>query len=188
MRQQSRLQRVVHVLRRCGLPHGRALLRLARGGLTCGAQRGAGERYGASVPVEKALGEAGECVLAYEMNGEPIPRDHGYPVRAVVPGHVAARSVKWVEKVIVSSDESDSHWQQHDYKGFCPGAQHRVLPPPSRSRRCRAGEVNAADGGDEIQRACMRLCRACKHGNFARCRRGLRPASVHHVRIHDVQT
>jgi len=146
MRQQSRLQRVVHVLRRCGLPHGRALLSLARGGLTCGAQRGAGERYGASVPVEKALGEAGECVLAYEMNGEPIPRDHGYPVRAVVPGHVAARSVKWVEKVIVSSDESDSHWQQHDYKGFCPGAQQRVLPPPSRSRRCRAGDVNAADG------------------------------------------
>eukprot|EP00892_Ulva_mutabilis_P010675 jgi/Ulvmu1/7980/UM004_0213.1 len=79
-----------------------------------------GERYGASVPLEKALSDAGECVLAYEMNGEPIPRDHGYPVRAVVPGHVAARSVKWVEKVIVSSDESDSHWQQHDYKGFCP--------------------------------------------------------------------
>lgn len=93
------------------------------------------------MPIEKALGDAGECVLAYEMNGEAIPRDHGFPVRAVVPGHVAARSVKWVEKVIVSSDESDSHWQQHDYKAFCPGAaafsvqgmQERVYRAKSRS-------------------------------------------------------
>lgn len=54
------------------------------------------------------------------MNGGPIPRDHGFPVRALVPGVVAARSVKWVEKVVISADESDSHWQQHDYKGFCP--------------------------------------------------------------------
>jgi hypothetical protein len=81
-----------------------------------------GERYGASVPISKAVNEDGECILAYEMNGAPIPRDHGFPVRAVIPGHVAARSVKWLEKVIVSEDESDSHWQQHDYKAFCPGA------------------------------------------------------------------
>lgn len=56
------------------------------------------------------------------MNGGAIPRDHGFPLRVVVPGHVAARQVKWVEKIIVSADESDSHWQQEDYKGFCPGA------------------------------------------------------------------
>ena len=55
------------------------------------------------------------------MNGKPIPRDHGFPVRAVIPGHVAARSVKWLDKIIVSDEESDSHWQQRDYKGFCPG-------------------------------------------------------------------
>jgi sulfite oxidase len=60
-------------------------------------------------------------LLAYEMNGQPIPREHGFPVRAVIPGHVAARCVKWVEKVAVSDSESASHWQQHDYKGFCPG-------------------------------------------------------------------
>jgi sulfite oxidase len=90
------------------------------------ATRGAaGERFGASVPIQKALADEGDVVLAYEMNGELIPRDHGYPLRAVIPGHVAARSVKWLEKVIVSDEESESHWQQRDYKGFCPGA--RVL-------------------------------------------------------------
>ncbi len=45
-----------------------------------------GERYGASVPIEKAMDPRGDCLLALEMNGEPLPRDHGYPVRVLVPG------------------------------------------------------------------------------------------------------
>lgn len=52
--------------------------------------------YGASIPIEKALDPHGDVILAYEMNGEPIPRDHGYPVRVVVPGVVGARNVKWL--------------------------------------------------------------------------------------------
>lgn len=47
-------------------------------------------------------------------------RDHGYPLRAVVPGVVGARNVKWVGRIHVSSSESDSHWQRNDYKGFGP--------------------------------------------------------------------
>lgn len=35
-------------------------------------------------------------LLAYEMNGAPIPRDHGGPLRAIVPGVVGARNVKWL--------------------------------------------------------------------------------------------
>lgn len=54
--------------------------------------------YGASIPVEKALDPHGEVILAYEMNGEPIPRDHGYPIRVIVPGVVGARNVKWLGK------------------------------------------------------------------------------------------
>jgi hypothetical protein len=90
----------------------------------------AGERYAASVPIQKVLAEDGDVLLAYEMNGVGIPEDHGFPLRAVIPGHVAARSVKWLEKVIISDEESDSHWQQRDYKGFCPGV------PPSRLCNC----------------------------------------------------
>ncbi|KAJ3193166.1 hypothetical protein HK101_005321 [Irineochytrium annulatum] len=78
------------------------------------------EGYGASVPLVKVLNPFADVVLAYEMNGEPLPRDHGYPLRAVVPGHVAARSVKWLQKISVSDEESMSHWQRKDYKGFGP--------------------------------------------------------------------
>ena len=78
--------------------------------------------YGASIPTYKAINRDGEVVLALKMNGKPLIRDHGFPVRVVIPGHVAARSVKWVNKIILSNEESKSHWQQNDYKGFSPSA------------------------------------------------------------------
>lgn len=80
-----------------------------------------GTTYGASIPLNKAVSEEGDVLLAYEMNGEDLPADHGYPVRVVVPGTVGARNVKWVARVTVSAEESGSHWQQNDYKGFSPG-------------------------------------------------------------------
>ncbi|CAH1281600.1 unnamed protein product [Diabrotica balteata] len=79
-----------------------------------------GKTYGASIPIWKALDRRGDVLLAYEMNGVPIPRDHGFPVRVIVPGIVGARNVKWLGKILVSENESDSHWQQNDYKGFSP--------------------------------------------------------------------
>ncbi|KAL2890507.1 oxidoreductase molybdopterin binding domain-containing protein [Ceratocystis lukuohia] len=78
------------------------------------------EAYGASIPMSVAIDPRGDVLLAYEMNGEPIPRDHGYPLRALVPGHVAARSVKWLNKIVLSDEESFSQWQRKDYKSFGP--------------------------------------------------------------------
>ncbi|XP_059611744.1 sulfite oxidase, mitochondrial isoform X2 [Phlebotomus argentipes] len=76
--------------------------------------------YAASIPLAKAMDPRGDVLLAYEMNGQPLSKDHGFPVRAIVPGTVGARNVKWLGRVYVSSEESDSHWQQKDYKGFSP--------------------------------------------------------------------
>ncbi|KAF6831316.1 Sulfite oxidase 2 [Colletotrichum musicola] len=78
------------------------------------------EAYGASIPIEAALDPRGDVLLAYSMNGKPLPRDHGFPLRALVPGHVAARSVKWLSQITVSDEESHSQWQRKDYKSFGP--------------------------------------------------------------------
>ncbi len=79
-----------------------------------------GSNYGASIPIATALNPASQVLLAYKMNGEDIPMDHGYPIRVIVPGTVGARSVKWLSRVVLSDEESHSLWQRRDYKLFPP--------------------------------------------------------------------
>ena len=78
------------------------------------------EAYGASIPITSALDPRGDVLLAFRMNDEPLPRDHGFPVRVIVPGHVAARCVKWLKKIVISDEESHTSWQRKDYKCFGP--------------------------------------------------------------------
>lgn len=78
------------------------------------------EAYGASIPIKKAIDPEGDVLLAYSMNGKPLPPDHGFPLRAIIPGHVAARSVKWLSEITLSEEESQSQWQRRDYKCFGP--------------------------------------------------------------------
>ncbi|CAF3150800.1 unnamed protein product [Rotaria sp. Silwood2] len=75
--------------------------------------------YGTSIPMEKALSD--DVLIVYEMNNETLTRDHGYPLRILVPGTIGARSVKWLNRIIVSDKEADSHWQKFDYK-FLPSS------------------------------------------------------------------
>ena len=76
----------------------------------------------ASIPAEKATDPRGDVLLAWEMNGAPIPPHHGYPLRCVVPGVVGVRSVKWLTSVAASGEEATGPWQRGmAYKGFAPG-------------------------------------------------------------------
>lgn len=55
------------------------------------------------LPVEKALHP--DTLLAYALNGEPLPKDHGYPLRAIVPGWVGSSSIKWLGTIQVSAEK-----------------------------------------------------------------------------------
>ena len=74
--------------------------------------------YGASIPMFKAVSP--EVLLAYAMNGEPLAPEHGFPLRAVVPGYAGVRSPKWLAAVTVQDEPSANHMQRRDYK---------LLPP-----------------------------------------------------------
>ena len=64
-----------------------------------------------SIPIEKALNPFGDVMLAYEMNNEDISRDHGYPLRLIVPGYVGIRNLKWIKKIDICDTEADGPWQ-----------------------------------------------------------------------------
>jgi DMSO/TMAO reductase YedYZ molybdopterin-dependent catalytic subunit len=64
---------------------------------------GSGEWAGMAarpMPVDRALAE--DTLLVYGMNGQPLPADHGFPIRALVPGWIGPASVKWVGRIEVS--------------------------------------------------------------------------------------
>lgn len=76
----------------------------------------------ASVPAWRVLSPRSDALLAYEMNGEALPAHHGAPLRAVVPGVVGVRSVKWVTSVRLQREEAEGPWQRGmAYKAFPPG-------------------------------------------------------------------
>jgi sulfite oxidase len=70
--------------------------------------------FGGSVDLEKALSP--EVLLATRLNGEPLPPDHGFPLRAVVPGWTGARSVKWLGRIIVAEVTSENYFQAKAYR------------------------------------------------------------------------
>ncbi|MFD3491948.1 sulfite oxidase [Streptomyces sp. NPDC058690] len=69
------------------------------------------------LPVAKALDDV---ILAYEMNGEPLPPDHGYPVRLIVPSWVGIANIKWVGDIEVSAEPLLSPWNTGLYRLFGP--------------------------------------------------------------------
>ena len=74
------------------------------------------DTYYGSVPLEHVINPTNDVLLATHMNGDPMPADHGYPVRVLLPGIVGARNVKWLEKIVVREGEGDSPWNNWYYK------------------------------------------------------------------------
>jgi DMSO/TMAO reductase YedYZ molybdopterin-dependent catalytic subunit len=69
------------------------------------------------LPVQKALRDA---ILAFEMNGVPLPPDHGFPVRLIVPSWVGISSIKWVGQIEVADTALFSPWNTQLYRLFGP--------------------------------------------------------------------
>lgn len=75
-------------------------------------------RFGAMIPLEKAM--RAESLVAIEMNGAPLTPSHGAPARALIPGYIGARSVKWVGAITVADVPFDNYFSAKDYKYFAP--------------------------------------------------------------------
>jgi DMSO/TMAO reductase YedYZ molybdopterin-dependent catalytic subunit len=111
--------------------------------------------YERSLPLEEAMRE--ELILAYEMNGQPLPPQHGFPLRLLVPEWYGMASVKWLKSITAISEPFEGVQQAIAYRyrkseddrgrQLTRKYPHAVMVPPgipdflTRTRRLRAGRV-----------------------------------------------
>lgn len=96
-----------------------------------GADSGEGDdlpgntHFARGIPLEKAADAS--TVLAYEMNGSPLPADHGFPLRALVGGWYGMDSVKWLNRVQISDQPFQGYFQQKHYVALRANGERRVI-------------------------------------------------------------
>ncbi|KAL2021895.1 hypothetical protein VTK56DRAFT_6490 [Thermocarpiscus australiensis] len=88
--------------------------------------------YETSIPFEYAMDPSNDVLLAMEMNDLPLPPDHGYPVRLMIPGYIGGRCVKWLRRIWISDHENQSYYHIWD---------NRVLPSFVTSKEGKFAEV-----------------------------------------------
>jgi DMSO/TMAO reductase YedYZ molybdopterin-dependent catalytic subunit len=101
--------------------------------------------YCRSLPLDKARGGV---LLAYEMNGEPLPTTHGFPVRAIVPGWYAMASVKWLRRIIVTNRRFNGFYQSLDYTFWDRSGPLPTLAPISELQT--KAEIARPESGETI--------------------------------------
>ncbi len=80
------------------------------------------DNYTDSIPIDKALDPT--TLLVYEMNGETLPKNHGFPLRAVVPGIYGMKNTKWIEALEVVDHDYRGYWMR---RGWSDVATYRTL-------------------------------------------------------------
>lgn len=65
--------------------------------------------YTTSIPLDRALRD--EVILAWEMNGEPLPSKHGFPLRLINPGHYGQKMPKWITRIELIDEVHLGYWE-----------------------------------------------------------------------------
>ena len=99
--------------------------------------------YHTAIPLEEAM-EA-ETLLAYEMNGVPLPTEHGFPIRLLNPGNYGTKNPKWIVNIQLAA-EHESYWEK---RGWDPIAQVKLatmIGTPSEGEEITGGKVYTVSG------------------------------------------
>ncbi|MBO0689069.1 MAG: molybdopterin-dependent oxidoreductase, partial [Candidatus Dormibacteraeota bacterium] len=83
-------------------------------------------------------------LVAYLLDGQPLPDAHGYPARVLVPGHYGMRGPKWLEQITLAQDREDGYWEQ---QGWNPDVEVRTtsrIDEPADGAGLRRGLVTVA--------------------------------------------
>ncbi len=113
-------------------------------------------KFARSIPVSKAHTAV---LLAYKMNDADLPPQHGFPLRAIVPGWYAMASIKWLQRIIVTDKRFTGYYQTMDYAYWARRGDIAELVPITEVQikaevaRPAAGEIVPADSNVHVHGA-----------------------------------
>lgn len=110
-------------------------------------------RFARSVPLSKARGDV---LLVYKMNGVDLPPEHGFPVRAIVPGWFAVASIKWLQRIIVTDRSFNGYYQTLDYAFWKRNGENAELVP-LQEMQVKAEISRPAEGETVAANSCVRV-------------------------------
>jgi DMSO/TMAO reductase YedYZ molybdopterin-dependent catalytic subunit len=91
------------------------------------------DNYTDTIPLEKALEP--NTLIAFEMNGVPLPHQHGYPARVVVPGYFGEKHVKWLTRIELTTGEAKGFYETQGWgPDFIVPTRSRIDVPDHESR------------------------------------------------------
>ena len=99
--------------------------------------------YHTAIPLEKAMRE--ETLLAYEMNGEPLPTEHGFPVRLLNPGHYGTKNPKWIINIQLAK-EHESYWEKRGWDPIANVKLATMIGTPSEGEEIPGGKIYTVSG------------------------------------------
>jgi DMSO/TMAO reductase YedYZ molybdopterin-dependent catalytic subunit len=136
---------------------GEVILEGADGGMLEDPKSPAGElKFARSLPLAKAREDV---LLAYKMNDADLPPEHGFPLRAIVPGRYAMASIKWLTRIIVTDRPFTGYYQTMDYAYWTRRGEIAQLVPLSEMQvkaeiaRPSEGEIVAANSNVRVHGA-----------------------------------
>ena len=99
--------------------------------------------YHTAIPLEEAMET--DTLLAYEMNGVPLPTEHGFPIRLLNPGNYGTKNPKWIVNIQLAT-EHESYWEK---RGWDPIAQVKLaamIGTPSEGEKITGGKTYTVSG------------------------------------------
>jgi len=96
------------------------------------------DEYFTTVPLERALDE--RALLAHQMNGEPLPPEHGFPLRVLLVGVYGQKQPKWISRIVASDQNEKGPWEQKGWSNTAAIKVNSRIEAPAYDGQLKVGQ------------------------------------------------
>ena len=101
------------------------------------------DSYHTAIPIADAMRE--DTLLAYKMNGVPLPKEHGFPIRLLNPGHYGTKNPKWIVTIELAK-KHEGYWEQRGWDPVASVKLATMIGTPGKDSTIKAGETYTISG------------------------------------------